>query len=276
MGTWVAGSGGGHSQALRGAPPHADPRRGRVPTLGHDGGTHHTLAWRPAFLRVESDAAEVSGGALIVLRLSGECWRAHPQPVRDVPAPRPNPPRQRYLSHTEVLRLVEACAEPWRTLEALVHGTGMEISAALTLTRGDVDFVNNAVHARGTKSRHRDRVCYVMAWAWPYVERHLRTIVGDATPLFPKLDRWRALDAHKAACAAVEVKDYRLHDARHTYAVTAIKHGASLEHVAKQLGHGSTQMVTSTYGRYSPTHHERRAWERNFALAQEPAAARAV
>jgi hypothetical protein len=47
------------------------------------------------------------------------------------------------------------------------------------------------------------------------------------------------------------------------------------EHVAKQLGHGSTQMATSTYGRYVPTHDERRAWERNFTLAQTTAAARA-
>lgn len=147
------------------------------------------------------------------------------------------------------------------------------VSAALAVTRGDVDVAAKAVHARGTKSRHRDRVCYVMGWAWPNLERHLRTIVGDATPLFPNLDRWRALDAHKVACAAVKVEDYRLHDARHTYAVTAIKHGASLEHVAKQLGHGSTQMVTSTYGRYVPTHEERRAWERNFERSQTPVSA---
>jgi hypothetical protein len=82
--------------------------------------------------------------------------------------------------------------------------------------------------------------------------------------LFPMLDRWRALDAHKVACAVVGLTDYRLHDARHNYAVTAIKHGASLEHVAKRLGHGSTQMVTSTYGRYVPTHDERRAWSGIF------------
>jgi integrase len=57
-----------------------------------------------------------------------------------------------------------------------------------------------------------------------------------------------------------------MHDARRSYAVRAIRAGAPLEHVARQLGHADTQMVMKVYGRYEPSETERREWERIVAL----------
>ena len=195
-------------------------------------------------------------------------------PVREVKPPKAGSPRQRHLELHDVLRLVEAQPEPFRTLSALIHGTGMEISAALRTKRLDVDKLAKTVRAHGTKTHARDRTAYISEWAWSYVERHIATLTPGAY-LFPGVSRWRASDVHRAACKELGegFEDYRLHDARHTYAVRAIKAGAPFEHVAEQLGHADTTMVVKVYGRYKPSAEERRAWAQ-IAAAQDSERAR--
>lgn len=184
-------------------------------------------------------------------------------PIMSTKAPKANPPRQRYLEMHEVTKLVEKQEGPFRVLSALMHGTGMEISAALRVKRADVDTLTKKVRAHGTKTHARDREVYVDPWAWRYVEEAIRHLTPSA-PLFPGIDRWTAGDAHRAACKALgpDFADYRMHDARHSYAVRAIRAGASLEHVARQLGHADTQMVVKVYGRYRPSEAERLEWQR--------------
>jgi integrase len=188
-------------------------------------------------------------------------------PVLAVEAPSAGAPRQRYLDMHDILKLVEKQEEPFRTLSALMHGTGMEVSAALRVKRADVDPLTKKIRAHGTKTHARDREVYVDAWAWPYVERAIKHLTPSAL-LFPALTRWSASDAHRAACKALgaDFSDYRCHDARHSYAVRAIRAGASFEHVARQLGHADTSMVVKVYGRYKPSETERREWERIAAL----------
>jgi integrase len=188
-------------------------------------------------------------------------------PVVSVKAPRAGAARQRYLEMHDTMKLVEAQDDPFRTLSALMHGTGMEISAALKVKRADVDPLTRKVRAHGTKTHARDRDVYVDGWAWEYVEKAIRRLTPSA-PLFPGLTRWSASDAHRDACKALgsDFADYRMHDARHSYAVRAIRAGAPLEHVARQLGHADTQMVVKVYGRYKPNESERHEWERIAAL----------
>jgi integrase len=78
----------------------------------------------------------------------------------------------------------------------------------------------------------RRAVANDLRWAWPYVERAMKRVMPTEL-LFPDMNRW-----------------------------TAIKAGASLEHVARQLGHADTQMVVKVYGRYRPSETERLEWER--------------
>jgi integrase len=99
---------------------------------------------------------------------------------------------------------------------------------------------------------------------WYRAEHELEARFPPSALLFPHLDRWSASDAHRDACKAlgVDFADYRMHDARHSYAVRAIRAGAPLEHVARQLGHADTQMVVKVYGRFAPTPDERTHWQR--------------
>ncbi len=188
-------------------------------------------------------------------------------PMRDVKAPSPAPARMRYLEQADVLHLVEAQERPYNFVSALLHGTGMEVSVALSLKRRDVDMQRREVRAKGTKTKARDRIVKVAEWAWPIVEKHVALLTPNAA-LFPGINRWTASDKHREACKALEIEDYQLKDSRHTYAVRAIRAGAPFEVVAQQLGHADTTMVVRVYGRFKPTEQERTEWER-IAAAQD-------
>jgi integrase len=190
------------------------------------------------------------------LRLSGVLRH---NPMRDVRAPAAGASRCRYLDHDDVLTLVNALDEPYRTICALMHGSGIELSVALGLKRRDVDVERGTVHARGTKTKARDRIAFVEPWALAYVKEHIRHMHPYA-PLFPSLDRSTVGDKVRDARKALEIDDYQLRDARHTYAVRAIRAGAPFEVVARQLGHANTAMVVRVYGRFLPSTHEMQNW----------------
>ncbi len=188
-------------------------------------------------------------------------------PMNDVKAPAAGPSRLRYLDHTDVLRLVAALHEPYRTAVALMHGSGIEASVAVALKRRDIDFARGEVRARGTKTKSRDRVAAVEPWALTYLKRYTRRMLPNAA-VFPDLNRWTLSDKHREACKRLEIEDYQLRDARHTYAVRAVRAGAHFETVAQQLGHADTTMVVRVYGRFKPTSDELHNWH-HVAKAQD-------
>ncbi|MGH7628192.1 MAG: tyrosine-type recombinase/integrase, partial [Gemmatimonadales bacterium] len=117
-------------------------------------------------------------------------------PLRDLQAPPPGPPRCQFLELPDVLRLIEGSVKPYRAIFALAYGAGLEISAILARTETDVDYTARTVRARGTKAWNRDRLAYVADWAWPFVERHLATLLPGER-VFRGIDRWKASDYHR-------------------------------------------------------------------------------
>jgi len=186
-------------------------------------------------------------------------------PMREVKAPAQANPRMRYLDQSEVERLIAALPAPYNVLSALLHGTGMEVSVALGLKQRDFDPSRREVRAKGTKTQARDRTAKVAEWAWPMVERHISLLTPNAL-LFPAINRWTASDKHREACKALGIEDYQLKDSRHTYAVRAIRAGASFEVVARQLGHANTAMAVKVYARFQPTEQEMTGWEKIAAM----------
>ncbi len=173
-------------------------------------------------------------------------------PMREVDKPKVGDPRNRHLSHENAVRLVSAVPLRLRAVEALAH-CGAEVSAIIRLTRGDVDLGERTFHAKGTKSAWRDRIVPVQEWALPFVKAACRRKLPNA-PLFPGLDRHQVHKLHDEACKALgsEFSGYRFHDARRTFAITALKNGATHEAVAYVLGHKDARLVITTYGRYAP------------------------
>ena len=188
-------------------------------------------------------------------------------PMQDVKAPAAAPSRLRYLDHQDVLRIVAALPEPYRTVVALMHGSGIEVSTVLSLKRRDIDLERAEIRARGTKTKSRDRIAALEPWAMTYVRRHIRSLLPNADA-FPALNRWTVSDKHREACESLEIQDYQLRDARHTYAVRAVRAGAPFEAVAQQLGHADTTMVVRVYARFKPTSDDLHDWHR-IAKAQD-------
>lgn len=194
--------------------------------------------------------------------------------MADVPTPAAGAPRDRHLETPEVITLADAMPEPFRTITALMAGTGIELSVALGLRVSDIDVAHQEIRARGTKTKAvgpwRDRLCKVATWAWPYIEASIQGRARTAR-LFPDVDRWAVADATTAACAKLEIRDYTPRDHRHTWAVRAVKSGMPIELVARQLGHKDGVLCLRVYGRYVPRQEERERWEK-IAAAQDEAA----
>lgn len=105
------------------------------------------------------------------------------------------------------------------------YGAGLKISAILVLVDADVDAASRRVRARGTKAWTRDRIARVADWAWPHVEEHLRTVLPGER-VFRGVDRWQAGNYHRDRLRALGLTGYRLHDARHHWAVRMARAGA--------------------------------------------------
>lgn len=176
-------------------------------------------------------------------------------PVRDARRFSDNPPRTLWMSLADAQRVVRIAHQPYRALFAILYGSGCEIGAALPLTAADIAESDPlwTLRARGTKTHNRNRVIRLEAWALPHVTPLLRGKRGP-TALFHGIDYDKAYLAHAAALRLTKLKDtgFTMHDARHTYAVNALKAGYDEQVVAHQLGHKDASMIRRIYGRFVP------------------------
>jgi integrase len=182
--------------------------------------------------------------------------------MRMISPPKAGKPRDRHVDTSKAIAIADAQPGPFRTLSALLAGTGLDVSTALQLVKGDIDVDTKQITARGTKSYNRKRVVRVAEWAWPYIERHIRTLTPSA-PLFPGIDRWDASESHRNTVKLDTINEvgYTMRDARHTYAVRAARGGTPPLVIAKQLGHKDATLVLKVYGVYFPDGQEREHWE---------------
>lgn len=176
-------------------------------------------------------------------------------------------PRAQHLETPTVLALLDRCEPRDRAALALAYGGGLEVSVIVALTRRDVDVARREVRARGTKSESRDRVARIANWAWPIIEAHCANLLPGAR-LFPsagggnlRTQAGALSQRHKATLESMGLEGYTLHDARHYWAVRAVKAGVPLQVVATQLGHSDVAMVARIYGVYAPSAAERDHWE---------------
>jgi integrase len=168
--------------------------------------------------------------------------------VRDVAGKPENDPRTVWYEWEDAKRLVDALEEPFKSLEALMAGTGMEWQAIANLKRRDVDVRARTVRAQGCKNRHRNRMVRITEdWTVPIIAHHVRALTPDA-PLFTVTND-AALDRHQAAVKALGLEASTLHDWRHTYAVNNLQRGMKPQVVKRQLGHAkNSTMVERIYG----------------------------
>jgi integrase len=199
------------------------------------------------------------------------------KPMRDVELPAAGPPRIHFIETPDAIRLADAQPGQYRAYSATIHGSGIEVSVALGLRPRDIDRKHHEARAPGTKAYTRDRIARIADWAWPYLEPLLEGKHPDARIFDQIPDRWKAADAHNDAVDALVEKGhtiyagYTMRDARHTWAVRAIKAGMPVELVARQMGHVDGTLVLKVYGRFVPKQAERQRWEEVAAAADKEA-----
>jgi integrase len=210
-------------------------------------------------------------------------------PLEAVEAPSNGVAREKYLTFSEMQRVLPAIAdETARAVVALALGSGMERTALEALTVADVvDREKRIVRARGMKNEHRRRYVVVDQWAWPYLESHLAGKIGHAkvfdadfgrvlddfyaaqlaTGLVPSLpDGLSPTMARKTKGVSIKGRFHTLHDCRHSYAINRMigadgEPKRNLQEIAEQLGHKDLQMVSRVYARHK-TRFQQEAAER--------------
>ncbi len=186
-------------------------------------------------------------------------------PMLEVDRPALQRPPILFYEPDEVKLLIERATDPaMAALWALMYGTGVEVSVALTLVRHDIDESTWELRARGTKTHTRDRIVLVAEWARPYIAAHIIDKL-PAAPLWPGYTRWTPLDAHAAAAKVASLRILPLRHSRHAWAVRAARAGTPVSLIAAQLGHASSQLTLTTYGRFLPQASDRALWERRAA-----------
>jgi integrase len=191
-------------------------------------------------------------------------------PMLEVPRPPLEKGPIRFYELRQARAIVDAQPDNLRqALFALYYGGAVEESVALGLNRDDVWPETREVRAAGTKTHKRDRVARIAEWAWPIFWRYARTAV-PGTPLFPDLHRSTVSHWHLKTVRRLKLPQYPLHNARHHWAVHALRDGrATVIEVQQQLGHSSATVTLDVYGQFQTRAEDRARTARAVDRAQK-------
>jgi len=200
-------------------------------------------------------------------------------PMARVPRPRVPSPRPKHMAADDVrrlLRVVDETGDPRGIAVVLMAHLGLRRNEALGLTWGDVDVERQIVRVRAQISRVPDSTR--STGATTLARRELKTVSsrrdlrlteelvrrlrsvrahgfadGQDHHLLVSLDAGRPVDPDAftrwltalGRSSGISVSPHRL---RHTAATLMLNRGASIEAVAKVLGHGDVR-VTSVYAK---------------------------
>jgi integrase len=188
----------------------------------------------------------------------------------------------RVLDRDEIAALLDAAAEPYRTLFATGVFTGLRIGELLGLTWADIEPQAGLVHVRrqmgpdhtsaSLKTANARRSVVLMPTLGNSLREHrLRSPHSlepdpvfsrhEGRPLYYATCRYQLqLTAHRARLSQnPEQPRLRLHDLRHTYASLLIGQGANVVLVSRQLGHASPNTTLGVYAHlYDRAEHAKR------------------
>lgn len=189
-------------------------------------------------------------------------WAAERKLIDYAPAverpPKPAP-KDRWLTHDEVARLIEAADAPHiRLAICLMLETAGRIGAILELTWDRVDLERKVVNLRTTETGPRKGRAIVP------INDGLRAALSVAKAASISeggyVIEWAGKPVKsiktgfKAACKAAGLEGVSPHTLRHTAAVHLVAAGRPMSRVAQYLGHSNTSITERVYGRFAPDH----------------------
>ena len=152
-------------------------------------------------------------------------------------------PRRRWLSTVELrglLRHLPPDRQRWVIVAVMTGGRLSEIEG---LTWGDLDFANQQIHIRGTKTDRSDRIIPM--------DRELGELLGQMRKGASEAvaGAWSNVRRDLAkACAKARIDPVSPNDLRRTFASWLKQAGRDSLAVGKLLGHTSSRMVELVYG----------------------------
>ena len=196
----------------------------------------------------EGAARETVRKELVVLRLTLSHARDRGVLERDPDSVIPKfraryKPRRRWLSTVELrglLRHLPPDRQRWVIVAVMTGGRLSEIEG---LTWGDLDFANQQIHIRGTKTDRSDRIIPM--------DRELGELLGQMRKGASEAvaGAWSNVRRDLAkACAKARIDPVSPNDLRRTFASWLKQAGRDSLAVGKLLGHTSSRMVELVYG----------------------------
>lgn len=164
---------------------------------------------------------------------------------------------KRILDAGEARRLIESAHDPHiRLAVILLLGTAGRVGAVLDLEWERVDFVRGTINLRVSDSNTRKGRAVVPMNG---MTRAALSAAREAalTDYVIEYGGGPIKSIRKGFTNAVErsgIGHVRIHDLRHTAAVTMLAAGHPIELVAQVLGHSNVSMTYRVYGRYMPEH----------------------
>lgn len=163
--------------------------------------------------------------------------------------------KTRVLSREECNKLIAAMGagrdrgvspERRAAFVAFTLSTGARLSEARRARVEDVDFEKGLVHLRGTKTEGAERKVSIIDEVIPWLKL---AVEGQSGAMFEAIAKDFPL---AKACKRAGLVHASCNDLRRTFATHLQTLGVRNELIAKELGHTSTVMVDTIYGRQSP------------------------
>ena len=159
----------------------------------------------------------------------------------------------RFLEKDEIIKLITNGPEPLKSIIIVALNTGMRRGEIMGLKWRDIDFRRGVIHLFNTKNGEKREV--------PMNEEVKNALIGirkhpKSEYIFTKNDGRPYGDFKKSFFTALkksDIKEFRFHDLRHTFASHLVMSGVDLNTVRELLGHKSLAM-TLRYSHLSPSH----------------------
>lgn len=152
------------------------------------------------------------------------------------------------------LRIIKACADHLKPIVVTALNIGMQKTKVLTLKRDSVDLKHDFIILDKTKNGER-REIPINQTVKETLNRIIRRV--DLPYVFhdPKTGNCckDVKTDFNAACRRTGIKDFRLHDLRHTFAPQLVMAGIDLTTIKELLGHKNLTM-SLRYAHLAPSH----------------------
>jgi len=180
------------------------------------------------------------------------------------------PGRLRYLTDSEIGKLLKSCANHIKSIVMVALNTGMRKGEILNLRWSNIDMKNRIIMIRKTKNNEMRMIPINNTL---YYE--LKTIGAQSNGQYVFTNQngkpyGDVKTGFNAALRRAGIKDFRFHDLRHTFASRLVMAGVDIRTVQELMGHKDIKM-TMRYSHLSDAHLKEaiKKLENGTKLAQE-------